>query len=234
MITALIPARGGSKRIPNKNMVGLGGDPLLAWTVSAALAAGAVENVVVSSDSVEILNLADKLGAVALDRPAELAADNSNDYSVVNHFLANGLYGSLTSLIVYLRPTTPIRRVSWIDEAIKIFGEVETASGLRSVHKMSESAEKCFYRVHGNILETMGGRREVDLANEPNHRYNQTYRPNGAIDIIKPEIVKTGALYGDKCYGYLTPWTIEIDTPADLAYAQYLSQGRATNEIQRY
>lgn len=222
MITALIPARGGSVRIPKKNIVDLAGVPLVTWSITAAFSAVYVDNVVVSSDDDMILDLARDLDAEVIKRPAELASDDSNDFDVVNHYLEK--LSDDPELIVYLRPTTPLRRVAWIDDAIVMFKNIREASGLRSIHKMSESAAKCFYLRPGGILEGMDSSRDVDLSNQPNHFYEPTYQPNGAVDIIGPRLVRQGALFGDNCYGYLTPWTIEIDTLTDLAYARFLAE----------
>lgn len=226
MITALIPARGGSVRIPDKNIVDLAGSPLVTWTITAALASVAIDRVVVSSDEPRILALAEAFpGVFAIKRSAEASNDGANDWAVVSEYLETS--DDDAEFIVYLRPTTPLRRVAWIDYAISTFRNIKSASGLRSIHPMSEPAGKCFYLEAGSILETLDERREVDLANEPSHLYRATYHPNGAVDIIRPRLVKDGALYGDNCYGYLTPWTVEIDTPTDLAYARFLAERKS-------
>ncbi len=227
MITALIPARGGSVRIPGKNMMKVGDATLLGWAISAAHASVEIDDVVVSSDDELILDRARELGAEIISRPDELAGDDATDYDVVNHFLDYvdkwQQWKGEIEMVVYLRPTTPLRRVAWIDDAISRFKQLKACSGLRSVHQMSESAFKCFTMDSGGRLGRLGGEVDVDLANMPDHNYERTYKPNGAVDIMRPSVIRQGATFGDNCFGYLTPWTVEIDTPADLEYARFLA-----------
>jgi CMP-N,N'-diacetyllegionaminic acid synthase len=225
-ITALIPARGGSVRIPKKNIVDLGGSTLLEWTIGAAHVPPRINKIAVSSDDDTILNLANDTGVETVRRPDEYAADSATDYDVVSHYLKE--LDTMPDLIVYLRPTTPLRRIAWIDEAIEMVTNLNSVTGLRSVHEMAESAFKCFKLTDTGQLTMLDGNEWVDKANLPNHLYETTYHPNGAIDIIRPSEVLKHNLYGSNCIAYLTPWTIEIDTPADLEYARFLV-GRREN-----
>ena len=96
---------------------------------------------------------------------------------------------------------------------------------------MEESAYKCFLLIEGSQLMTFDHDPNVDLANFPNHHYEQTYKPNGAVDIIRPSAIRRGEVYGNNCFGYLTPWTVEIDTPTDLEYARFLAQRRGNARL---
>jgi CMP-N,N'-diacetyllegionaminic acid synthase len=229
MILALIPARAGSKRVPGKNKRPLAGRPLVEYTISAALQAQYVDKVVVSTDDLEILEIASNYpGVIGHRRSGEASTDDATDGDVIMDYLRSGRNPDDIlediQLIVYLRPTTPLRRVEWIDKAIVLINEVPAATGLRSVHEMSESAYKCFEISYGQILQRMPGMGSVDNidgANLPNHFYPKTYHPNGAVDIIRPEVMQFNRLFGDKVMAYVTPPTIEIDTEHDFRLAEW-------------
>src|SRR5438105_2614309 len=111
-VVGLIPARGGSKAIPRKNLAPLAGRPLLAWTVAAARDSASLDRVVVSSDDAEILELARSLGVETIVRPDELGADETPMRAVVEHALGE-LAGC--EVLVLLQPTSPLRRAEHID-----------------------------------------------------------------------------------------------------------------------
>jgi CMP-N-acetylneuraminic acid synthetase len=114
-VVALIPARGGSKAIPRKNLAPLGGRPILAWTVDAARESRAVTRTVVSTEDEEIAAAARGLGAEVLDRPAELSADETPMQDVIEHALAEL---PRPDVLVLLQPTSPLRRARHVDEAV--------------------------------------------------------------------------------------------------------------------
>jgi CMP-N-acetylneuraminic acid synthetase len=224
----LIPARGQSKRIPRKNIKALGGKPLIAWTIDAACQLP-VKDVVVSTEDEQIADVSLELGATVLLRPADLASDTATDHAVVKHFL--GRFPTCNH-VVYLRPTTPSRDTSVLKEAIAIVENGYSAAGdtidsepwssLRSVQRMPESAYKCFDMGSEHLLNPIRhGRR--NLTNLPNQQCPQTYAANGYIDILSGKLARYGAdVFGDCIYGYLTQPTIELDTPEQWAYAEYL------------
>ncbi len=208
-ISALIPARCGSKRVPGKNVRDLGGIPLMAWSIYAARKVGWI--CWVSSNSREYLKTAESYGAKCILRPAELSSDNSGDYGVIKQ--AMGFVDS--SLIAYLRPTTPFRKASVLRNAVKYI-ERENGSGLRSIEEMGESVYKCF-GLNGKLLEPfMLGK--LDYSDCPNQLCPKSYHPNGYIDIVRREVVEWGELWDDKCLGFITPRTIEIDTEEDFEF----------------
>jgi N-acylneuraminate cytidylyltransferase len=112
-----------------------------------------------------------------------------------------------------------------VEKAIKMM-ERTSATGLRSIHEMSESSYKCFQLRPGNILEPLPLKwshvfSDVDGANMPNQFYPPTYHPNGVVDIMRPNIIKDGGTFGKQVMGYVTAPTIEIDTKNDLELARY-------------
>ena len=135
-VLALVPARGGSKGIPRKNVRILGGHPLLAYSVAAGLAAVRVDRVVVSTDDEEIAQVAKEYGAdVPFLRPAELSGDDVPDLPVFQHalrWLADE-DGFRPELVVHLRPTSPLRPAGLVDAALAALMAAPDADSLRSV-----------------------------------------------------------------------------------------------------
>lgn len=117
MILGLIPARGGSKGIPRKNIKLLGGKPLIQWTIEAARASGVIDRLVLSTEDDEIKAVAEGLGVEVLDRPPELARDDTPMAFVMSHALEALHWGP--KILVLLQPTCPFRRDGLIDEAVQ-------------------------------------------------------------------------------------------------------------------
>ena len=153
-IMAIIPARGGSKSIPRKNIVPLGGKPLIAWSIEAALGSKFITRTVVSSDDEEILKVAETHGAEVLRRPAELATDKATSEPVIlhvlDHFLKHEKYEP--DLVIYLQPTSPLRTTDDIDGAIRVFHQKE-ADALISVYEIDKSFLKSFLVDESGMLK---------------------------------------------------------------------------------
>jgi len=123
-ILAIIPARGGSKGIPRKNIKLIAGKPLIAWTIEAAKASKLLSRFVVSTDDAEIAEISSKYGAEVIDRPAKLAADNTITADVLKHVLSI----VPADIVVVLQPSSPIRDEGLIDACLTKFFESETES----------------------------------------------------------------------------------------------------------
>lgn len=238
-IYALIPARGGSKRIPKKNLEKIGDSSLVEWSIASAIISNMIDQVFVSSDDQDILKLAtDHDGCVAIARKGFACGDDATDRDVVVDFLTWLGPNDSPDLIVYLRPTTPFRRIVDIDQAIQKMKDIPAATGLRSVHEMSESAHKCFYvdtfmklwRLPIGMVDD----RDIDSANFPNHQYPKTYHPNGVVDIIRPEVMMGNptVLFGSEVIAHITEPTIEIDTPFELQMARFYHMYRQPDEYE--
>lgn len=222
---ALIPARKGSKRIPNKNMVKVGGHPLIWHSIVTALSCDLIqEPVYVSTDSPLIAAFAEDSGCEIIQRPAKLAQDDSTDYDVIFHFLKTiAPFEGLPDLLVYLRPTSPLRSLGIVSAAISMMSAIveqtedrHEPTSLRSIEEMSESAWKCFELEGKVMLKGLAGI-TIDRAGDPNQTFPKTYRPNGYIDIVRPELViKNKQAWGNRAYGYITPRITELDEPEDL------------------
>ena len=118
----LIPARAGSKRLPGKNLLCLLGRPLIAWSIDAGKASTIIDDVVVSSEDTEIIDVAKKYGADGIiERPVELATDHASSNDVLKHALDTLSYrGEAYSYVAFLQPTSPLRTAYHIDEAFKL------------------------------------------------------------------------------------------------------------------
>src|SRR5918911_4592310 len=147
-VLGLIPARGGSKGIPGKNLAPLCGRPLVAWTIGAACAARSLDRVVVSTDSEEIAATARELGADVLERPAELARDGTPMRDVLLHALEEL---GRPEVLVLLQPTSPLRRAEHVDGAVALLRE----TGADSVVSVAEVPHR--YRP-GPLMELEDGR----------------------------------------------------------------------------
>jgi len=216
---ALILARGGSKRVPKKNIKVINGKPLLFYPINAAKKSKLIMKVYVSTDDEEIAKVARQYGAEVICRPLELAQDNSTDLDAFKHFCQEtGEYKP----IVHLRATTPILDTDVIDEAIRIFYKNEAQiTSLRSAHETSESVYKYFTKGKLYWESIVKG---VD-AEKPNQNYPKTYAPNGYVDIVKPkEWKKNNSFHGSCIYPFITKFTPEIDSLDDFDYIEYLMQ----------
>jgi CMP-N,N'-diacetyllegionaminic acid synthase len=210
-ITALIPARGGSKGVPGKNIKELHGFPLLAYSIEACIECSGIDRVVVSTDSDEIAKIARHYGAeVPFIRPAEYAQDNSTDYDVINHFFDQ----TEDEEVAYLRPTTPLRDPKKLTEYINFFFENKVSmSGLRSMHELPEPPYKMFRVEDGyckGFFEDFNGIK--DYTNLPRQTFPKSYHPNGYMDISKRHTLKSaGTSFGMKIRPVITEQVTEID-----------------------
>lgn len=215
-VVALIPARGGSKGIPRKNLVPLGGRPLLAWTIDAALESRAVTRTVVSTEDDEIAVAARELGAEVLSRPPGLAADDTPMQPVIAHAL-DELEGS--DVLVLLQPTSPLRRAQHVDEAVELL----LGTGADSVVSVVEVPHR--YRP-GSLMALDGDRlvRPADDHAGTRQEKPLVYARNGpAVLALRPGRIGTD-LYGGDCRPYVmgARESLDVDEPFDLELAELL------------
>lgn len=192
-VLAIIPARGGSKSVPRKNLLLVGGKPLIAWTIEHALASSLISRVIVSTDDEEIASVAKKYGAeVPFMRPEELALDNSLDIEFHQHALEwlelNENYSP--GAVVNLRPTSPGRDPQIIDAAIKLFLEHPKVDSLRSVHLAEQSPFKMWQVGDDGFLSPIARLEGVSEAfNQPRQNLPLAYWQDGYIDISRRETI---------------------------------------------
>ncbi len=228
-VVALIPARSGSKGVPDKNVRPLGGRPLLAWSIAAALRSPAVDRVIVSTDSESYGQLATEHGAeVPFLRPAELAGDQSRDLEFILHAI-DWLddRGEDPDLVMHLRPTTPFRSPPDLDAAVEMMlGEGSPGgprpTAVRSVHEMSTTAYKSM-EIDGGVLRQMGAETTaLDRANDPRQDFPVTYLANGYVDILSTTFIRrSGLLHGDRVAPFVTGLAMEVDIASDFDLLEY-------------
>lgn len=205
----------------DKNIRPLAGHPLLAYSIRAAKLAG-IEEVYVSTDSLEYELIAKKYGAEVILRPAELAADTSTDYEFIAHAL--DLMRPTPTLLVHLRPTTPLRDPAEVARAVALLARSPDATSLRSVHPMSESAYKALELEDGGpYLKSVGSESSwIDDANDPRQSFPVTFCPNGYVDVLKTAFVQGNkCLHGNQSIGYITTPVTEVDTEEDFARLEF-------------
>ncbi len=149
-IIALIPARGGSKAIPKKKIVDLGGFPLIAYSIAVAKLSKFIDRIIVSTDSKEIAQIAKNYGAeIPFLRPKKFSTDNTKDIGLIKHAIEwfKRRENFHPDYLVYLRPTTPLRNFQVVDKAISEIIKDKKATALRSGHRFESSAYKLFKKV---------------------------------------------------------------------------------------
>jgi len=192
-VLALIPARGGSKGIPRKNICDFAGAPLIAYSIAAALQAELVTRVIVSTDDEEIAAVAREWGAeTPFLRPAELAQDDTTDLPVFEHALQwlreNENYQP--DFVVQLRPTSPIRPVGLLDEAVRKLLEHPEADCVRGVVPSGQNPFK-MWQIGGNgQLEPLLSLPNMkEPYNAPRQELPKTYWQTGHIDVIRTSTI---------------------------------------------
>ncbi len=222
-ILALIPARGGSKGIPHKNIRSFAGYPLIAWSIAAAKRSSLVTRVIVSTDDEEIMTVAQEWGAeTPFLRPSELAQDHTTDLPVFEHALKwlEDMEGYRPEVVVQLRPTSPIRPKTMVDDAIRILLNHEDADCVRGVVPAGQNPFK-MWRFNGEgkplnqLLEVEG---LPEPYNAPRQILPPVYWQTGHIDAIRVStITRKKSLTGNVIYPLVIDpkYTVDIDTLAD-------------------
>ena len=232
-VYSLIPARSGSKGVPDKNIKNLAGYPLIAYSITASRKARCINRTVVSTDSRKYAEIASSFGAeVPFMRPAELSGDKSTDIECLLHFLDYFQKNEkgIPEYVVHLRPTTPVREVAIIEKAVALIVSMPDATALRSVHELPETAYKCLEIVNGRLKPMGTDSFDMDVANLPRQFFPPTYSANGYVDIIKIEsFLKTGKIHGSHVIPLLTPVTREVDTTEDFEQIEYELSGKLRN-----
>ena len=235
-VIAIVPARGGSKGLPRKNLRGLGGLPLVAWSVAAGLEATAVGAVIVSTEDEEIASVARACGAeVPFLRPRELAQDDTPDLPVFEHALGwlERERGWRPELVVQLRPTSPFRPVGMVDEAIERLRAQPEADALRSVTSPSQTPFK-MWRLSGRLLEPLLGTLGEELFNAPRQRLPSVYWQTGHLDVIRrATLVEMGSVTGRRIAPFVVEprYAIDIDTLEQLELAEWLLSREAMDVV---
>lgn len=215
---ALIPARGGSKGLPRKNLALLRGRPLLEYTVRAALESEAIESAYLSSDDEQVLAVGRSLGIRVIQRPAAHATDTASAADVVRHFIdtLSAEVRSLDPLIAYLQPTSPLRGAQHVDAAFRLLAE-QRATALVSVVELSKSPYKAFGLDEQQRLKALFDER---LSNARRQDLPRTFVPNGAIYVFScTQFAARGGFPSDGSVPFVMSEvdSIDVDSAEDLA-----------------
>ncbi|MEP7051219.1 MAG: acylneuraminate cytidylyltransferase family protein [Pseudomonadota bacterium] len=216
-VLALIPARGGSKSVPRKNLLEIAGKPLIAYSIGHALGCSQVTRTIVSTDDPEIAEVSRQFGAeVPFRRPVEFASDTATDLQVFRHallFLQE--QGYTPDLIVHLRPTGPVRRIDLIEHAIGMMLRHPEADSLRAVGLAEQTPYK-MWRIEGSYL-----RQALELPgfpeshSMPRQKLPAVYWQNGYVDIVRPRtILELDSMVGKVVLPFVIEGKIhELDYP---------------------
>ena len=229
-ILAIIPARGGSKGIPRKNIRDFAGYPLIAYSIQAALTSKYVTRTIVSTDDLEIAEVARQYGAeTPFIRPSEFAQDRSLDLPVYKHALEKlrDQEGYIPDLVVQLRPTSPIRPINLVDDAIEAILNNPKADLVRGVVPSGQNPHKMWK--FNRELGTLEGLIKVEGIQEPYNAPRQvlpeTFWQTGHIDVIKPEVIlKHNSMSGKNILPvFIDPdFTVDLDKPSDWVKAEWI------------
>ena len=210
---AIIPARGGSKRLPKKNIKVLGQLPLLAYSILYAKKHDFIEEVIVSTDCPDIKNTALKYGAKVIDRPLQISGDYEPTVTALAHVLEN--LEDKVEHVVLLQATNPLRPLELLNQAFQKFLSNNCNSLFtvtRDYHKLGTIAKDCFIP-----FNYTPGQRSQDL--EP------LFYENGLLYITKADLIKKNEIISKDAIPFIVdhPFSqVDIDTQDDFDYAEYL------------
>jgi YrbI family 3-deoxy-D-manno-octulosonate 8-phosphate phosphatase len=220
-VLGLIPARGGSKSLPRKNLRLLAGRPLIAHSIEAGRVSRTIERIVVSTDDEEIADVARRHGAeVPFLRPPQLAEDDTPDLPVFRHALEwfDENEGWQPEIIVQLRPTSPIRRPEDIDLAVEMLDDRPEADSVRSVAVPLENPYKMWSVADGWLTPILKSDLQEPF-NMPRQRLPDVYWQTGAIDATRRRtVMELNSMTGDRIAPLIVQslGAVDIDTEASL------------------
>jgi YrbI family 3-deoxy-D-manno-octulosonate 8-phosphate phosphatase len=229
-VLVIIPARGGSKGIPRKNIRNFSGYPLIAWSIAAAKQSETVTRVIVSTDDAEIAAVAREWGAeTPFLRPAEFAQDKTTDLPVFVHALEwlEENEGYRPEVVVQLRPTSPIRPKGLVDAAVRTLLENADADSVRGIVPAGQNPHKMWRLPQGkdgpmqNLLAVEG---LEEPYNAPRQILPDVYWQTGHIDAIRPSAILNGSMSGKTVYPLLIDpdFTVDLDNLRDWVRAEWL------------
>jgi len=219
-VLGIIPARGGSKGLPDKNIKELAGEPLIAWTIEEVNRCNAIDRTIISTDSEKIADVAKRYGGdVPFIRPKKLATDTAKGIDVIFHAIS--LYEKEFDIIAVFQPTSPLRKLKNIKEAFKLLAD-KNAKAIVSVCK-SDCPPLWVNTLpeDGNMKDFINPRTK----NKNRQEIDSYYRLNGAIYISYiPYFKKNKGFYGDRTYAYIMPKvnSVDIDDIIDFKFVEFL------------
>lgn len=224
-VIAIIPARGGSKGLPRKNVLPLAGKPLIAHSILAARECSRISRCIVSTEDPEIRQVSLKYGAEVIDRPAELATDMALSADVVRHVLETlAGAGHQPDYFVLLQPTSPLRNGTHIEECLKRYLDSSVACTV-SVTEAEHHPYKDFTLEQGHLHPLFG----AEYLSQPRQRLPAVYRQNGAIYAMRCRtFLEHHSFFVEPALPYImaNKDSIDIDSGFDLQVAGLLLSSR--------
>ncbi len=222
-ICTVIPARGGSKSIPKKNIKLLHGKPLIQYSIEYSLKCPLVGRTVVSTDSEEIAKIAkDCKAEVPFIRPVELARDDTEDFPVFKHALTalEDIYKQQIDIIVLLRPTSPFRPAGLIEKGVDLLRRFPQGASVRSVAKTAEHPYRQ-WKISGDFM-TGYETGVFEPYNIPRQKLPPVYFQTGDIEIIRRGTILNGSISGDHILPLVIDHAdiVDIDSNSDWKDAQ--------------
>lgn len=232
-VLALIPARGGSKSVPRKNLLSIGGKPLIAYSIEHGLDCPSITRVVVSTDDAEIAEVARAAGAeVPFKRPSDLATDTATDLDVFRHALEwlERRDHYCPELVVHLRPTGPVRDVASIDRAVALMHAHPEADSLRSVGLAEETPFKMWFEKDGYLEPVIALPDNRESHSLPRQALPLVYRQNGYVDIVRPRtVLELGSMVGQRPLAFIVSGKVpELDYPDQIPLVEQALRGGTT------
>jgi CMP-N-acetylneuraminic acid synthetase len=224
LVLALVPARGGSKGVPDKNVKPLAGHSLLDYTARAARGSGVIDRIVLSTDSLDIADAGRRAGLeVPFMRPATLAADDTPMVPVIEHALAElSRQGWAPAMIVLLQPTSPLRRPDHIRAAVKLLRDTGADSVVTVVEVPRHLSPDYVMRIEdGRLKAFLPDGKRVTRRQDARPAYS---RDGTVYAFRRSTIEKSGGIYGEDCRPLLIDPSdsLSIDSPADWDEAERL------------
>jgi CMP-N,N'-diacetyllegionaminic acid synthase len=221
-LIALIPARGGSKGIPKKNVKDFCGKPLIAWSIDVALQATEVDRVIVTTDDQEIADISLNFGAeVPFLRPERFATDETPGIEPVLHAIS---VLPQFDWVLVLQPTSPLRITEDIASIVN-YAHLNNTNSAVSVVEASNHPHWTYLRNHSGTLSSMSSGNPVSRRQE----LPRAFALNGALYLAKREwIMESKAFVSNETYGYVMPRerSVDIDSPLDWKWAEFLMRMR--------
>lgn len=228
-VLAVIPARGGSKGVPKKNIRPLAGKPLICHTVDVARQVTLIDRIVVSTDSEEIAAAVGDPSLVPFMRPAELAQDDTPDLPVFRHVLdwLRDAEGAEPAIVVHLRPTSPLRTAASVRKGIELLLGNPEADSVRGVCVPTQNPFK-MWRIEDGFLRPLIDFAGPEAYNMPRQSLPEVWWQNAAVDVVRRRVIMAGSMTGE----HIVPLvmvemeSVDIDSAVDFQLAELLLGSR--------
>ncbi|MDY6846553.1 MAG: acylneuraminate cytidylyltransferase [Chloroflexota bacterium] len=237
-VLGIVPARGGSKGIPRKNILDFVGYPLIAYSIAAGLQSEHITRLIVTTDDPEIAEIARSFGAeVPFMRPKALAQDDTLDLPVFQHALTwlREKENCQPELVVHLRPTSPVRPVGLVDESIEILLAHPEADSVRGIVPAGQNPFKMWKMGDdGQMVPLLTVEGIDEPYNSPRQALPKVYWHTGIIDVLRPYVIlEKASMSGDVILPvHVDPvFSVDIDTPMDWAHCENLVRERDLNMV---